>query len=63
VVTRDGPRGEVLVLPSGPTGRTVLRYTLELEALHLGVQARLRSTGTALVSAPLSLTVSPDPFR
>ena len=62
VVARDGPRGEVLVLPSGPAGRTVVRYTLDLEALHFGVQARLRSTGTALLSAPLSLSVAPDPY-
>jgi SAM-dependent methyltransferase len=63
VVARDGPRGEVLVLPSGPAGRTVVRYTLDLEALHFGVQARLRSTGTALLSAPLSLSVTPDPYQ
>jgi len=63
VVTRDGPRGEVLVRPSGPAGRTVVRYTLDLEALHFGVQARLRSTGTALLSAPLSLSVTPDPYQ
>jgi SAM-dependent methyltransferase len=63
VVARDGPRGEVLVLPSGPAGRTVVRYTLDLEALHFGVQARLRSTGTALLSAPLSLSVAPDPYQ
>jgi len=63
VVARDGPRGEVLVLPSGPTGRTAVRYTLDLDALHFGVQARLRSTGTALLSAPLSLSVTPDPYR
>jgi SAM-dependent methyltransferase len=63
VVARDGPRGEVPVLPSGPAGRTVLRYTLDLETLHFGVQARLRSTGTALLSAPLSLSVTPDPYQ
>jgi SAM-dependent methyltransferase len=63
VVARDGPRGEVLVLPSGPAGRTVVRYALDLEALHFGVQARLRSTGTALLSAPLSLSVTPDPYQ
>jgi hypothetical protein len=63
VVARDGPQGEVPVLPSGPAGRTVVRYNLELEALHFGVQARLRSTGTALLSAPLSMSVTPDPYQ
>ncbi len=41
----------------------MVRYTLDLEALHFGVQARLRSTGTALLSAPLSLSVTPDPYQ
>jgi SAM-dependent methyltransferase len=63
VVARDGPRGEVLVLPSGTAGRTVVRYALDLDALHFGVQARLRSTGTALLSAPLSLSVTPNPYQ
>jgi SAM-dependent methyltransferase len=63
VVARDGPQGEVPVLPSGPAGQTVVRYTLDLEELHFGVQARLRSTGTALLSAPLSLSVTPNPYQ
>jgi SAM-dependent methyltransferase len=63
VVARDGPQGEALVLPSGTAGRTVVRYTLDLETLHFGVQARLRSTGTARLSAPLSLSVAPDPYQ
>jgi SAM-dependent methyltransferase len=63
VVARDGPLGEVPVLPSGLTGRTVLRYTLNLETIHFGVQARLRSNGTARLSAPLSLSVTPDPYQ
>jgi hypothetical protein len=62
VVARDGARGEVPVLPSGPAGRAVVRYTLVLEELHFGIQARLRSTGTAVLSAPLSLSVTPNPY-
>jgi SAM-dependent methyltransferase len=63
VVARDAPQGEVVILPSGPAGRTEVRYTLDLETLHFGVQARLRSTGTAVLSAPLSLSVTPDPYQ
>ena len=63
VVARDGPLGEVPILPEGPAGRTVVRYTLDLDALHFGVEARLRSTGTAVLFAPLSLSIAPDPYR
>jgi hypothetical protein len=34
IVAREGSQGEVLVLPSGPAGRAVVQYTLDLEALH-----------------------------
>lgn len=62
VVASQETLGEVSVLPSGTSGRTIVSCTVELGELRFGVEARLRSTGTAQLTAPLTLRMTPNPF-
>lgn len=48
---------------SGPDGRATLTATATLDTLRFAVHARLWCSGTAEVRAPLSLVMSPEPWR
>ncbi len=63
VVASQEILGEVPVFASSVSGKTTVRYTVELGELTFGVEARLKSTGTAQLTAPLTLSMSPNPFR
>ncbi len=62
VVASQRILAEIPVFPDGRSGRTVVQHTLELGELTFGVEARLRSTGTAQLTAPLNLRMAPSPF-
>jgi hypothetical protein len=47
----------------GPEGRATLTCTVTLDAVRFAVHARLWCSGTAEVRAPLTLIMSPEPWR
>jgi hypothetical protein len=63
VVASQEILAEVPVFARGPSGRTIVKHTVELGELRFGVEARLKSTGTAQLTAPLTLRMAPNPFR
>ena len=48
---------------TGPDGRATLTCTATLHTLRFAVHARLWCSGTAEVRAPLTLDMSPEPWR
>jgi SAM-dependent methyltransferase len=62
VVANQELLGETSVFPHGTSGRTIVNCTIELEELRFGVEARLKSTGTAQLTAPLTLRMVPNPY-
>ena len=64
VVADEAVVGEVALYPGGlRDGSVTAACPFEFDALRFAVHARLRSTGTATVTAPLSLSITPDPWR
>jgi SAM-dependent methyltransferase len=63
VLAGDDVLSNSLLSSDRPDGRRVLRSTVTIPDLRFGVHIRLFCTGAAEITAPLGMSLSPDPWR